>query len=185
MLDGYLETQDRAPVIARKTGAGCFRIQPVTAERVRVRIRYFGVGPNVPKAKDLDGRPVAAASVKAGSGEGALFEVGKGIDIEFAGETAQDRTGPAVEISDVSLREDSRLTLFVEANDRSGVEKVSLFQDGKLFGEKTIPPFIWSFWPEIGYHTYSVVAVDRSANRNERRSDARTLLVSAVEKPDD
>ena len=185
VFDGYLETLDNAPVVAWKSAAGCYQVRPITGDRARIRIRYFGVGPKVPKAKDLDGRPVAVASVKAGTGEGHVFEVGKGLEIVFAGDPSLDRIGPAVEIFDVSLREDSRLTLTVEANDQSGVEKVSLFQDGKLFGEKTIPPFIWSFWPEIGYHTYYAVAADRSAGRNERRSDARTLLVSAVARPDD
>ncbi len=185
VFDGYLEALDNVPVVAWKSAAGRYQVRPVKGERARIRIRYFGPGPKIPKASAPNGQAVSVASVKTGTGEGYVFEVGKGLEISFAEGPSLDRSGPAVEIGGVTVREDSRLSLEVEACDQSGIEKVSLFQDGKPLGEKTEPPFIWSFWPESGYHTYYAVAADRSVNRNERRSDARTVLIPAIERPDD
>jgi len=97
--------------------------------------------------------------------------------LELAGPGYHDDTGPAVEIDMVKIREDSRVTVKVRANDKCGIQKVELYCDDKTLGERIIAPYVWSCRPSSGYHTFYAVATDKSPQRNCRKSFLRTIEI--------
>jgi hypothetical protein len=84
---------------------------------------------------------------------------------------------PAVEIRDVSVREDGRVTVAVEAADQSGVRQVRIDVDGRRVADLAGAPWVWSGFLASGYHTFRAVAADDSPGRNVRESDLLTVQV--------
>jgi hypothetical protein len=77
----------------------------------------------------------------------------------------------------VSVREDGRVSLCVNAGDQSGIQSVEVFMDGKPVASIASEPWLWTGWPGNGYHTFYVSAKDSSPLGNKRTSDARTIKV--------
>ena len=98
--------------------------------------------------------------------KGVAMAIGQPILLEIETPDAPDRVGPAVEIANVTVREDGRASVEVMANDTSGISSVELFAGEKSLGVKTRPPYRWNHRPAKGYRTYYAVATDRFDNTN-------------------
>lgn len=88
-----------------------------------------------------------------------------------------DRTGPAVEITDLVHREDGQVRIEVAAVDASGIEGVELFCDGRPIGHRPGGSYVFVHRPGNGAHTYHAVATDASPQKNKRTSFKRTIVV--------
>lgn len=178
-LDFYLETSGLSAVTARRLQPGRYEIKPVDADAgTQVRLRYYGRTPGNLQVKDLSGRLIkefpAGGPVR---GEGILLDVGKGISVVDRSPEETDFLGPAVEIRNLQVREDGRVSVQVEANDQSGIRSVRLYRDGRLIGERAQEPWTWSLRPGKGWHTFFATAADDSPRGNERKSDSRTIRI--------
>jgi hypothetical protein len=110
---------------------------------------------------------------------GFTFEIDREVVVVNKKVVDADAAGPAVEIGEVNIREDGRVSLRIEAGDQSGVQSVEVFMDGKPVAKIAAEPWTWTGRPGNGYHTFYVIARDGSPLGNTRTSGARTIKVDA------
>ena len=103
-------------------------------------------------------------------GDGQDIDLGGRGFIEIQRPGRPDETGPAVEITDLAVREDGETHIEATTADCSGIESVELYCDGKPAGRKTSPPYVWTLRPADGPHTFHAVATDASPAKNRRAS---------------
>jgi len=182
-LEVYIECLENRRVRGVRQAPGRYVLDPVGDQKVSVRVCYTG--------KDVEGFVVSTLAGKAiktisptelQDGRSFVVELEEPVVLEIRGKGYVDGTSPAVEIVDVAIREDGRVTVAVAAEDRSGVEAVALYCDGKLVGKQTEAPYVWIHRPGNGAHTYHAVATDASEAKNTRTSFKRTIVVE-VGKP--
>jgi hypothetical protein len=175
----YTEVQGNAPVEIRRLSLGRYSIKPATGEKVKIRLRFLvEAGPLQMVGTDEK----LIVEIPAGSQEkdgGFLFDIDREVIMVNKKGVVADTTGPAVEISEVNVREDGRVSLRVDTGDQSGVQSVEVFMDGKPAAKIAAEPWTWTGRPGNGYHTFYVIARDGSLLGNTRTSDARTIKVDA------
>jgi len=176
-LELYIECMDGRAVRARKETASRYVIRPLNEGKVKVRVRYRGMGAEEVVLSTLTGQADRLPIARFLEKEGVVLEVETAIRLELVGQAYHDHTAPAVEIGDVTIRTDGRVTVCVEAQDKSGIKGVVLYCDGKPMAEKSSAPYLWNCRPKSGYHSFYAVARDRSSNNNKRKSFMRTICV--------
>jgi len=181
-LELYAEALNGKTVYARQETPRLYEFHPPAGQTARVRLRYRGVGGQ-------------AILIRPATGEGSRritlnrLDADRSFTVDVAGLTYvgiegpgyEDQTGPAIEITNLSVREDGRVTIEVAANDHSGLQSVDLYCDGQPIGQRVTTPYTWTHFPAEGYHTYQVMAIDASPQANTRASFKRTILVSKPE----
>lgn len=177
----YLQVPDGSRVRAVREKPGRYALEPLDGATPHVRVRYSGTGAKavlvhstaafnskqIPATDFTEGKPVELAL----SGRTVL---------EMAGPDGSDTMGPAVEIRNVTVREDNRVAVEIEADDQSGIASVEMYDNGKTIGHRTEPPFIFTCRPSIGWHTYQAVATDASSARNPQGSSKRTIEIKPI-----
>jgi hypothetical protein len=176
-LDVYAEVMAPSPVEARRVALGRYVFKPAPGEKARVRLRFVS-DPATLVMADSEGKTLKKIlpSPQAKS-EGAVFEIDQEVVLINEAEAESDRLAPAVEIADIKIREDGRVTLLIDAADRSGIALVKVFMDGREAAAITGEPWVWNVRPEKGFHTFCVAARDGSPHGNERTSALRTVEV--------
>jgi hypothetical protein len=178
-LDAFVEVRNGGPVEVRRVSRGTylFRTSPGETSQILVNFRSAAGGPM--RLLGPDGRVLREFAADPG-------RAATGLAIDVSGEAtlididakAGDHLGPAVEIRDVSAREDGRVTVTVEAADQSGVGRVGIDVDGRRVADLASAPWAWSGFLPSGYHTFRATAIDDSPSRNVRESDPLTVQVA-------
>jgi len=173
----YAEVQGNAPVEIRRLSLGRYHFRPAQGEKAAVKLNFQqNAGPI--QVVDSAGKTVQEI-VAPVPGSAIAFEIDREVVAVNKKEIGSDAVGPAVEISDITVREDGRVSLLINAADQSGIREVEVFLDGKPVAKISAEPWIWAGRPGNGYHTFYVIARDCSPRGNERTSDARTIKVDA------
>jgi len=181
-VESYVEVLGDGSVEARKIALGRYRFRTIPGETVEVRMSFADGQAGPFQFRDSEGRILEAGSVSRQDQNGrVIFKVNGEITFLNMREQEKDRTGPAVEIADVTVREDGRVSLRIEASDQSGIRSLTVFVDGRAAAEIAKAPWVWNGWPGVGYHTFQVAAIDDSPRRNQRKSDARTIHVATTQ----
>ncbi len=180
VIELYATTGSGQPVDAVKLSRNRYRFSAGAGEaRLRLECVYGGVGCLVQKADT--GKTVER---KTFADNGTLeLVVGAPVILELSGVSFNDWIAPAVEITDIAIRADGRMSVTVSAGDQSGVELVTLYVDGEPLSARDSEPYQWTHWPGAGAHTLHAVAVDASANSNKRASLKRTVVVEPGQPP--
>jgi hypothetical protein len=177
-LELYAESLEGTRVRTIKETHRRYLFDPVGEEKVKVRVRYAGKGAESFAVLSLDekhSKTIPAASLD--ETQSFVLDLDRPVFLDVQGKAYADDTAPAVEIADVAVREDGRVTIEVAAQDQSDVEKVELYCDDKLVGQLSEPPHVWLHRPGNGAHTYYAVATDASEAKNKRTSFKRTIVV--------
>jgi len=182
-LELYAETTGNTRLRALRPAFNRYLLDPVGEQKVSVRLQYRGVGAESFAVTKLDGTMIKSISPDAlDQNKGFALDLTEPIFIEIRGKAYIDSVAPAVEINDVSVREDGRVTIEVASDDRSGIESVELLRNGTSVGKLTEEPYLWLDRPGNGAYTYTAVAIDDSPKKNKRTSMKRTVVVE-VGKP--
>src|SRR5690606_24604559 len=113
-IDAYLETQGTAEVEVRRTSLGRYFLKPASGGAAMVTLRLAEArGP----LQVIDAGGKVLQDVPAGAA-GYAFEVRGPVTVVDRAAAESDKVGPAVEIGQVVIREDGRVTVPVIANDR-------------------------------------------------------------------
>ncbi len=173
----YAEVQGNAPVEIRRLSLGRYAVKPTPGDQTKIRLRFSGeAGPL--QILDPEGKILREISAQAREKDGAfLFEIDGEVTVVNQKEIHADTTGPAVEIDDLSIREDGRVQLGIACGDQSGIKEIEVFCDGKSVARLGAEPWLWTGRPGEGYHTFYVIARDNSPRENRRTSDARTIRI--------
>ncbi len=171
----YAEIGAPSPVEARRVSLGRYLFRPTAGEKATVKLNFHQyAGPF--QIVDSAGKILQELAASA-QGSPIAFEIDREAVVINKKEVDADDVGPAVEIGDISVREDGRVSLRIEAGDQSGIQSVEVFQDGKTVATISAAPWAWAGWPSKGYHTFYVIARDSSPKGNTRTSAARTIKV--------
>jgi hypothetical protein len=177
-LELYVESLEGTRVRTIRQTHRRYLFDPVGEEKVKVRVRYAGKAAESFAVLSLDEKQIKtipAASLD--ENQSFVLELDRTVLLDVQGKAYVDTVAPAVEIADVGVREDGRVTVEVGAQDQSDIEKVELYCDAKLVGQLSDPPYVWLHRPGNGAHTYYAVATDASDAKNKRTSFKRTVVV--------
>ena len=156
-----------------------YRLQSVDKKKVAARLQYAGNEPATLRVVDESGKTLKEIAYAPKTERSGFTWHVTGVQfLEIHPQGSEDTIGPAVEISEIEVREDGRLAVNVAAEDQSGIERVELFGDGRLLSAKSEAPFLWTHRPGKGAHTYFAVAYDASSLHNPRASFRRTVFVN-------
>ena len=173
----YAEVQGNAPAEIRRLSLGRYSIKPAAGEKAAVKLIFQqDAGPF--QVIDSAGKIVQQAAAPA-PGRPVALEIDREVVVINKKKIDTDTIGPAVEIGDLTVREDGRVSLRIEAGDQSGIQSVEVIMDGKLVATIAAAPWVWAGRPGNGHHTFYVTARDGSPLGNKRTSDARTIKVDA------
>jgi hypothetical protein len=176
-MDAYAEVTAESPVEARRISLGRYLFRPAAGEKATVRLR-FGSESAALDMVDTEGKTLKKSRFPPqAQSEGVVFEIDREVVIINKSEVDSDSIAPAVEIAAITVREDGRVSLRIEAADRSGIGLVKVFMDGKEAATIAGAPWVWNVRPEKGFHTFYVTAQDGSPRGNERTSSSRTIKV--------
>lgn len=177
-IELYVEVYGGKTLRAVRESRDRYVLEPVGAEGARLRLRFAGDDADALLVSSLATQELLSARVLRGEGRDVDLGGRAVIDIERPG--CPDKTGPAVEIAGLSVREDGEVHIRVTAADCSGIESVELYCDGKPLSRKTGAPYVWACRPADGPHTFHAVATDASPARNRRVSYRQTADVSVA-----
>lgn len=181
-ITAYAENLGDVFLEVRRLSLGHYRIRPEPGQKARVRLRFHRV-PERLQIVDRQGRFLGEIEPsRRAESQDFVVEAEREIVVINRAEVESDDIGPAVDIEEIEVREDGRVTLWVEAKDQSGIRRVEFFLDGAQVAHLTSEPWIWTGWPGKGYHTFYVRAWDNSPLSNERTSTARTIEVKLPER---
>ncbi|MGC9327914.1 MAG: Ig-like domain-containing protein, partial [Candidatus Hinthialibacter sp.] len=183
-IDMYAEILNGKTIFAVKQAMGVYQFTCSEPGLASLRLRYRGDK----NASYISNAHIASPGVENSELRPVIDQLLNDkvdfVDVRFEDELtidlglgAGDHTGPAVEIHDLSIREDQRVKIEVMASDRNGVQSVNLYCDGTLVSEKANRPFLWTHRPGPGYHTYYATAKDSSKWNNTRSSYKQTVKV--------
>lgn len=176
-FDFYLSADD--DVVARRVALGRWRIEPVEKGSVKLKPHWPDSLDGVAGRWLADGDKPVELDLRNGN-RISLKIKGPGM-IELQGGRYQDKVAPAVEIKDLENREDGRMKVTVEANDRGGIASVELLCDGKPVATLRAAPWEFAHFPGDGMHTWQAVATDAASNKRE--SFKRTIEVKTERPP--
>ena len=177
-LELYITTFDAKTVRASKETRCRYRLQPVGTDKVNVQLRYTGgAAESIEVSSETGQASRVIPKTLFSSGKGFEVELDGPIIVELRGPGYTDYTGPAVEITDIQVREDGRVKILVDARDQSGIESVEAYCDDLLVGKRSIGPFVFTHRPKQGWHSFYAVATDASKAKNRRTSFKRTIEV--------
>ena len=180
----YVSTEGNNPLRARRLSENRYLLEPMNAYSVSTTIRYRGEGADLYRICDANGKCTEQIPNNNRSNVVEfLLRIERPTIIELCGKDYDDHIGPSVEIADISIRDDGRATIEVNADDQSGIDYVELYCDGELVDRKFSNSFVWTHRPGEGPHTYYAIAADLSPQRNIRKSFARTVIVSYSRRP--
>lgn len=179
-VDMFLAVDGPTPVVARKLPAGRFLLEPAAPGAGQATVRIAASPGEVLEIAESGVMARRITLDAAACEKGIRLDVRGPVTIVRTAIAAGDRTGPAVEIRPVSIREDGRVQVTVVAADRCGVSAVRLAMDGRPVGELETAPYIWSLRPGAGWHTFTAEALDASARKNVRAASARTVALPEV-----
>ncbi len=173
----FAEVQGDAPVEIRRLSPGRYQFRPAAGEKATVKLNFKkDAGPF--QVADSTGKIFQELPAPA-PGNPVSIEIDREVVVINKKEIDTDTVGPAVEISEVNVREDGRVSLRIDAGDQSGIQDIEVFLDGKPIAKITAEPWVLAGRPGNGYHTFYVIARDGSPRGNKRTSDARTIKVDA------
>jgi len=161
-----IETKGKKAVQVDKISASQYRITPLADGKTKLILRDEASGKKFMVREENGKRIKERVFNRDATKKGVAMAIGQPILLEIETPDAPDRVGPAVEIANVTVREDGRASVEVMANDTSGISSVELFAGEKSLGVKTRPPYRWNHRPAKGYRTYYAVATDRFDNTN-------------------
>ncbi len=181
-LESFGETCDlfiTAPklrtIAARKVSDIRYEIKPLSDGLTTIQLMYCSGQPETIRISNESGDVLN--QIKTTPGDQIQLSVEEPIILEFPNRSENDPIAPAVEISDIEVREDERVLIEIAAHDQSGIKSVELFCDGNVVEKITDAPYSFLHRPGKGMHTYQAAAVDFSANENRRVSFKRTIKV--------
>jgi hypothetical protein len=155
----YAEIGAPSPVEARRISLGRYLFRPTAGEKATVRLNFHqDAGPF--QVIDSAGKILQQLAAPA-LGSPIAFEIDREVVVVNKKEIDSDAVGPAVEISDISVREDGRVSLRIDAGDQSGIQDIEVFLDGKPVAKISAEPWVWAGWP----------------GRTIRRAETRGLLM--------
>jgi len=173
----YAEVQGKAPVEIHRLSLGRYHFRPAAGEKAAVKLHFHQeAGPF--QVIDSAGKIVQELAAPV-TGNPVSFEIDRAVVVINKKEIDSDVVGPAVEINEVNIREDGRVSLRIDAGDQSGIRDVEIFLDGNPVAKIAAEPWVWAGWPGNGFHTFHVIARDGSPLGNKRTSDSRTIKVDA------
>jgi len=177
-LELYGEALDGKSVRAKRLTGTRYLLRPADGRATKVRLRYAGDGAEAFVVSPQNGKEQRRLPVASLDADGSFtLTVDAPMCIEIQGKAYVDRVGPAVEITDVAVRENGQVEVVVAAEDRSGIESVELYCDGKPIRRQSAGSRVWVHRPGNGPHTFCAVATDASPQKNKRTSFKRTVTV--------
>ncbi|RJP31621.1 MAG: hypothetical protein C4527_07430 [Candidatus Omnitrophota bacterium] len=171
----FLSTEENITVTAQKISEHRFKLIPSGPGITSVQVRYCASGAET--IRILDKNETVLHKIDCPPDERFSLKIEAPVIVEMVDKTRGDHSGPGVEIDDVRVREDERVTIEVNANDQSGIQSIELFCNEKLVERKSEYPYMFIHRPGKGAHTYHAVAVDASPHENRRVSLKRTVFV--------
>jgi hypothetical protein len=178
-MELYVELLSGNAVWARKITNNRYFFRPVDGQKAHLKIRYCGN--EAEKFLMFNGsckKKIINSITSVGSFKEFDLLLENPIFIEIQGENYLDQLAPAVEIENVVIREDRRVTVEVKAQDQSNIREVELYCNKKSIGKKYAAPYLWTFRPGKGFHTFYAVAVDSSSAMNRATSFVKTISVN-------
>ncbi len=176
-VTAYAEVLNNAAVEFVRPALGRYIIRPTPRLRARIRLTFCEPIATL-KILDRTGKNLQEiAPSENQKEEGIVLEVDQEVELWNEKEMEADIFPPAVEISRLTVREDGRVRLDIDAHDQSGIKAVEIFIDGNRVAKVDRPPWTWSGWPGKGYHTFSAQAKDASVRANVGRSFSRTVEI--------
>ena len=188
VVELYATVIEGHSVVARKQTPARYVLRSPDGP-AKVRLAYTGRGAPPLRVSALSGggTPATVALSETQMGGATLMTATLTIDrptvVQLESKANEDRTGPAVEIANIDMLADGRVSVTVSAGDQSGIERVGLFMDSQPVSDKTHAPCTWTLWPGGGFHTFYAAATDASPGRNTRQSFRRTVEVRPGEPP--
>ncbi|MEN6625033.1 MAG: Ig-like domain-containing protein [Candidatus Sumerlaeia bacterium] len=156
------------PVIARRIGLGRYRIEPIEKS---AKLRLYS-------PDSLNAKWVGRVSDPTLKNNTLAVRIDSPVTLELTGEHDKDAIPPAVELAAFNNREDGRMTICVEAADRSGIASVEFLCDGQSIATLKSEPWEFAHKPGDGLHTYEAIATDTTGN--QRNSTKRTIEVKTA-----
>jgi len=176
-ISAYIKVLNGAPLRVQKLGLGRYSLQPLAGTKVAARLT-FSEKVSALQVFDKHNRKLQEILLpQEQQPRETIVQVDQEIVVVNRDEMASDVTAPAVDIGRLTIREDGRVTMEMEAEDQSGIQEVEVYIDGNLQARICSPPWTWSGRPGQGYHTFSLRARDASPLGNVAVSSSRTVEI--------
>jgi len=177
-ITAYAEVLSKEPVIISKQKLGRYLIKPYENSEAMIKF-HFCRQPELIQLVTTEGNIIQEIRPeKPGQLTSIAIKVNQEILLINKTEVESDVFPPAIEISDLIVREDGRIGLNIKAKDQSGIEWVEVYVDGEMVAKINKAPWHWVGWPGKGYHTFRVKAQDSSPRANISTSSPRTIFIS-------
>ncbi|WP_020589731.1 hypothetical protein [Desulfobacter curvatus] len=156
-------------VYAKKVNDNNYKIVSENSGTVVIKLKWWG--PKIKKAvmTDENGERFFIGG-KLTEENGIKVEFNKECCLEITTEDSLDTFPPFVEVASPIVSDNNQLKIIVNSKDRSGLNYVQLFMDGKGLSAIQNPPYEWIVTPENNIHNFYAIAVDKSDALNKRRS---------------
>ena len=156
-------------VYAKKGNANHYKFVSESKNNSVIKLKWWG--PKIKKAvmtKENGERFFIRGKITEENGIKVKFN--KECCLEITTEDNFDTFPPFVEVAPPLLTDNNQLKIIVNSKDRSGLNYVQLFMDGKGLSTIQTPPYEWLVTPENDIHSFYAIAVDKSDLLNKRRS---------------
>ncbi|NWH05048.1 hypothetical protein [Desulfobacter latus] len=156
-------------IYAKKVNANHYKFVSESRDNVVIKLKWWG--PKIKKAvMTTENGERFFIREKIADENGIEVEFNKECCLEVTTEDSLDTFPPFVEVASPLLTENNQLKITVNSKDRSGLNYVQLFMDGKGLSTIQTPPYEWLVTPKNDIHSFYAIAVDKSDLLNKRRS---------------
>lgn len=178
ILELYLDVSKGNCVQAHKESRFSYLLEPLQKQRVSIRVLYAGPSADSIAISNLDGsNNLVFPANKFSAKEGFQLILDNPVRLVVLSSAYKDTIGPAVEIKEITTKEDGRVRIEVAASDQSKIKYLELYCDSVPVDRCLSKPFVFTHKPNEGWHSYWILACDDSASQNIRRSFKRTIKV--------